>query len=187
MRSSNGRTTAQLHTSTKSLVLHSLSATTPKPIEETSVDLRTNKDYTLQPTQRFSNAKKEAHWKNCQQISRRCNRRNDSQAPGESGKKIRRGRNRRMSEAIETGVCWQASYFSVTITFSCWKIHFRLTVLHPSETPVARGQASFPPLSSSLSSLSSKYFLQVAHYFTRSRFPRSYPSNLPPSTFDWNI
>ena len=72
-------------------VWHSLSATTPKPIEEASVDLRTSKDYTLQPTQRFSNAEKEAHWKNCQQILRRCNQRNDSQAPGESGKKFGEG------------------------------------------------------------------------------------------------
>ena len=59
----------------------------------------------------------------------------------------------RMNEAIGARPCLQASYFSVTITFSFRKMNFRLTgdnpeylpVLYPSETPVARGKASFPP------------------------------------------
>lgn len=161
-------------------VLHSLSATTPKPIEEAAVDLSRDK-------QRLHTATDTSPLEELPTNLAKMQSTKWLPSARRKWTKNRRGRNRRMSEAIGTGVCWQASYFSVTITFSCGKIHFRLTVLHPSETPVARGQASFPPPFSPISSLSSYNHLQVAHYLTRSRFPRSYSSNLLPSTFDWNI
>ena len=137
-------------------VLHSLSATTPKPIEEAAVDLSRDKQrlHTATDTT-FLKRKKRSPLEELPTNLAKMQSTKWLPSARRKWTKNRRGRNRRMSEAIGTGVCWQASYFSVTITFSCGKMHFRLTVLHPSETPVARGQASFPPPSSPLSSLPS--------------------------------